>query len=104
LGAVLESAEDDRTTFTGQISLTTHPWLADHAVAGTVILPGTAHLDLALHAAHHTGHTHIEELTLETPLALPETGSLHLQVTVGATDEHGNRALTIHARPATTDT
>ncbi|MEU6467636.1 type I polyketide synthase, partial [Streptomyces sp. NPDC046976] len=99
LGAVLESATDDRTTLTGRLSLDTHPWLADHAVAGTVILPGTAHLDLALHAAHHTGHTHIEELTLETPLALPETGSLHLQVTVQAPDDDGRRTLAIHTRP-----
>ncbi|WP_143070867.1 type I polyketide synthase, partial [Streptomyces malaysiense] len=99
LGAVLESATDNRTTFTGRLSLDTHPWLADHAVAGTVILPGTAHLDLALHAAHHTGLDHVEELTLETPLVLPETGSLHLQVTLQAPDDDGRRTLTIHTRP-----
>ncbi|WP_143070833.1 type I polyketide synthase, partial [Streptomyces malaysiense] len=103
LSAVLESAEGDRTTFTGQISLTTHPWLADHAVAGTVILPGTAHLDLALHAAHHTGHTHIEELTLETPLVLGEGTAHDLQVTVGARDEQGRRPVTVHSRPAGSD-
>ncbi|MFI9052886.1 SDR family NAD(P)-dependent oxidoreductase, partial [Streptomyces sp. NPDC053427] len=103
LGAVLESAEDDRTTFTGQISLTTHPWLTDHAVAGTVILPGTAHLDLALHAAHHTGLAHVEELTLETPLVMPERGSVRLQVTVGTADDSGRRTLTIHTRPVSTD-
>ena len=28
----------------------THPWLADHAVAGTVLLPGTAFVELALRA------------------------------------------------------
>ncbi|MFI9052894.1 type I polyketide synthase, partial [Streptomyces sp. NPDC053427] len=72
--------------------------------AGTVILPGTAHLDLALHAAHHTHHTHIEELTLETPLVMPERGSVRLQVTVGTTDDSGRRSLTIHSRPTGTDT
>ncbi|MFI9052899.1 SDR family NAD(P)-dependent oxidoreductase, partial [Streptomyces sp. NPDC053427] len=80
-----------------------HPWLADHAVAGTVILPGTAHLDLALHAAHHTHHTHIEELTLETPLTLHENTTLDLQVIVGPADQPGRRALTIHSRPAGKD-
>ncbi|MHA4820510.1 hypothetical protein ACXZ65_39885, partial [Streptomyces aculeolatus] len=34
--------------FTGRLGLATHPWLADHAVAGTVLLPGTALVDLAL--------------------------------------------------------
>ncbi|MFI9052887.1 SDR family NAD(P)-dependent oxidoreductase, partial [Streptomyces sp. NPDC053427] len=100
LGAAVESAADDRVIFTGRISLDTHPWLTDHAVAGTVILPGTAHLDLALHAAHHTNHTHIEELTLETPLVIPEHGTLHLQVTVDPTDDNGRRPLTIHTRPS----
>ncbi|WP_167377786.1 polyketide synthase dehydratase domain-containing protein, partial [Streptomyces malaysiense] len=99
LAAAVDTAGTDQVIFTGRLSLDTHPWLADHAVAGTVILPGTAHLDLALHAAHHTGHTHIEELTLETPLALPETGSLHLQVTLQAPDDDGRRTLTIHTRP-----
>src|SRR5213079_1490351 len=36
--------------FTGQVSLNSHPWLADHAVNGDPLLPGTALLDLALHA------------------------------------------------------
>ncbi|WP_143070823.1 type I polyketide synthase, partial [Streptomyces malaysiense] len=103
LTTALDSADAERTTFTGQISLTTHPWLADHAVAGTVILPGTAHLDLALHAAHHTGHTHIEELTLETPLTLAEHSSLLLQVIVGSTDQPERRTLTIHSRPVGRD-
>ena len=35
---------------TGRLSLRTHPWLADHAVMGTVLLAGTALLDLALYA------------------------------------------------------
>ncbi|MFI9052901.1 type I polyketide synthase, partial [Streptomyces sp. NPDC053427] len=63
-------------------------------------LPGTAHLDLALHAAHHTHHTHIEELTLETPLVIPEHGSVRLQITVEPEDETGRRPLTIHTRPS----
>ena len=37
-------------TLTGRLSLATHPWLADHAVAGTVVLPGTAFVELALRA------------------------------------------------------
>jgi acyl transferase domain-containing protein len=32
----------------GQVSLTSHPWLADHAIAGTVVLPGAALVELAV--------------------------------------------------------
>ena len=44
-------ADGEGALFTGRLSLESHPWLADHAVMGTVLLPGTAFLELALHAA-----------------------------------------------------
>ncbi|WP_425337773.1 hypothetical protein, partial [Streptomyces novaecaesareae] len=43
-------ADNDEHVLTGHLSLTTHPWLADHAVFGTALLPGTALVELALHA------------------------------------------------------
>ncbi|AUH45287.1 beta-ketoacyl synthase [Streptomyces sp. CMB-StM0423] len=90
--------------FTGRASLSTHPWLADHAVTGTVLLPGTALVDLALHTGDHTGATHLEELTLQAPLLLDETGTRDLQVTaspeVGGEDgDPGRWQVTIHSRP-----
>ncbi|WP_167377787.1 polyketide synthase dehydratase domain-containing protein, partial [Streptomyces malaysiense] len=100
LAAVVESASDDKVIFTGQLGLTAQPWLADHAVAGTVILPGTAQVDLALHAAHHLGLGMVEELTLEAPVVLPEQGALQLQVLVDAADEEGRRPVSLHTRPA----
>jgi len=42
LAARVEDPAGERLTLTGRVSLSTHPWLADHAVLGTVILPGTA--------------------------------------------------------------
>ncbi|MEO3768213.1 SDR family NAD(P)-dependent oxidoreductase [Streptomyces sp. B5E4] len=100
LGAAMELADGaGAVTFTGSLSLRTHPWLADHAVDGTVLLPGTAFVDLALHAGEHTGHPHLAELTLQTPLVLPENGTLHLQVTAGAdADGSGQRPVTVHSR------
>ncbi|WBB60935.1 SDR family NAD(P)-dependent oxidoreductase [Streptomyces sp. WMMC500] len=96
------------TVFTGRVSLNTHPWLADHAVAGTVLLPGTALVDLALHTGDHTGATHLEELTLQAPLILDEATTRDLQVTTspeaGATDGGTGRwQVTIHSRTHTDD-
>ncbi|MFJ6662282.1 polyketide synthase dehydratase domain-containing protein, partial [Streptomyces sp. NPDC091377] len=87
------------TVFMGRIGLNTHPWLADHAVAGTVLLPGTALVDLALHVGDHTGAPHLEELTLHTPLTLDDTTSRDLQITT--VSEATGRQITIHSRPHT---
>ncbi|MBF6049191.1 SDR family NAD(P)-dependent oxidoreductase [Streptomyces sp. NRRL B-1677] len=89
--------------FTGRISAATHPWLADHAVGGTVLMPGAGSVDLAAHAGARAGSPHVEELTLESPLALPDEGAVLLRVTVGAQDASGARTVTLHSRPADGD-
>ncbi|MHA5051011.1 type I polyketide synthase [Streptomyces sp. SD15] len=99
LGAAVALADGDGHVFTGHLSLRSHPWLADHAVHDTSLLPGTAFIELALHAGQTTDTPHLEDLTLEAPLALPATGGRHLQVHVEAPDGDGRRALTIHSRP-----
>ncbi|PAZ15946.1 polyketide synthase, partial [Streptomyces sp. SA15] len=100
LGAVIEGAAS--VVFTGRISLSTHAWLADHAVAGTVVLPGAAFVELAVHAADRVGCGSIRELTVQTPLLLPEHGAVRLRVEVGeATTADGVRPIRIDARPDT---
>ncbi|MGW0909734.1 SDR family NAD(P)-dependent oxidoreductase [Streptomyces sp. NPDC002853] len=99
VGATVEQADDDRVLLTGRLSLSTHPWLADHAAAGVVLLPGTAYVELAIRAGDEVGCGHIEELTLEAPLVLPERGGVRLQVAVSAADETGRREVAVHSRP-----
>ncbi|MFC7796037.1 SDR family NAD(P)-dependent oxidoreductase [Streptomyces cinereoruber] len=98
LGASVPLADSGQVVFTGRVSPRTHPWLAEHAVEGTALLPGTGLLDLALHAADRTGADGVEDLTLEAPLVLSEQGATVLQVTVGAPDEAGRRPLGVHSR------
>ncbi|WP_165966389.1 polyketide synthase dehydratase domain-containing protein, partial [Actinomadura sp. 7K534] len=99
LGACVTLADEQTTVFTGRLSLDTHPWLADHAINDTPVLPGTAYLELAIHAGDHTGTPHLQELTLHSPLVLDRDAPALVQVTVHASDGDGHRALTIHARP-----
>ncbi|WP_273942224.1 type I polyketide synthase [Kutzneria chonburiensis] len=89
----------DGVVLTGRLSLQDHGWLADHAVMGVVLVPGAGLLDMALTAAGHAGCTQVEELTLESPLILDEQGARSVQVLVGAAQESGRRAITIHSRP-----
>ncbi|MEV5831801.1 SDR family NAD(P)-dependent oxidoreductase [Spirillospora sp. NPDC052242] len=99
LDTTLHLAEEKGTVFTGRLSLETHPWLADHAVTGTVVLPGTALIDIALHAGERSGAGALEELTLESPLPLPPAGAVQVQLTIGAADEAGRSPVTVHSRP-----
>src|SRR6201747_1201415 len=95
--------EDGGWLLTGRLSIKTHPWLAAHAVHGTVILPGTAFVEMAFKAAEQVGATGIEELTLEAPLVLPGQGAVQVQVAGGAADDRGSRSLSIHSRTEDTD-
>ncbi|MBA8925100.1 acyl transferase domain-containing protein/short-subunit dehydrogenase/thioesterase domain-containing protein/acyl carrier protein [Kutzneria viridogrisea] len=99
LGAAVGLADSDGFVLTGRLSVQTHPWLADHVVAGTIILPGTAFLELAIRAGDEVGCDRVEELTLAVPLALPEHGGVHVQVLVGAPDAQGTRTVSVHSRP-----
>uniref|UniRef100_UPI0011B0946E SDR family NAD(P)-dependent oxidoreductase n=1 Tax=Amycolatopsis sp. CA-126428 TaxID=2073158 RepID=UPI0011B0946E len=96
LGGAIVLADGATTVLTGRISPQTHPWLADHAVHGTKLLPGTAFVDLVLHAARHTDRTALAELTLEAPLVF---GDAPVQLQVAVTGD----TVTIHSRPAAED-
>jgi acyl transferase domain-containing protein len=99
LGAAVQLADRDEHVLTGRLARGTHPWLTEHTVAGTVLVPGTGLLELALRAGEQLGAATVGELTLAAPLVLPERGGVHLQVSVGAEDTDATRPVRIHARP-----
>ncbi|MEU8718681.1 polyketide synthase dehydratase domain-containing protein, partial [Streptomyces sp. NPDC048663] len=99
LGALVALPGAVDTVLTGRLSLRTHPWLADHQVTDTVLLPGTGFVELARHAADLLGGDQLDELTLEVPLVLPAEGGLALRVVVAEPDASGSRAVEVHSRP-----
>ncbi|MFF7638648.1 type I polyketide synthase, partial [Kitasatospora sp. NPDC008050] len=98
LGAVVRLAESEALVLTGRLSLRTHPWLSDHQVVGTVPLPGTAFVELAMLAGDQVGCDRLEELTMEAPLLLPPSGHVRLQLTVGSPDEAGHRTIQLYSQ------
>ena len=98
LGAAVALAEGSTTVFTGRLSLVDQPWLADHAVSGTVLLPGTALVELALHAGHHLGSGYLEGFTLETPLTVAGEDGVRVQLSVSEPDDAGRRVVKLHSR------
>ncbi|MEU5599525.1 SDR family NAD(P)-dependent oxidoreductase, partial [Streptomyces sp. NPDC020298] len=103
LGAAVPLADSDGFLLTGRLSLRTHPWLADHAVAGTVLLPGTGFVELAVRAADQAGCETVEELTLAAPLILPAHGAIDVQLNVSGADDSGRRSLSLYSRPESAD-
>ncbi|MFD0381479.1 hypothetical protein ACFQ2B_00675 [Streptomyces stramineus] len=68
-------------------------------VLGSVLVPGTALVELVLRAADEVGCDLLEELTLAAPLVLPGSGAgVQVQVWVGEPDDSGRRAVAVHSR------
>ncbi|MEU3170399.1 polyketide synthase dehydratase domain-containing protein, partial [Streptosporangium sp. NPDC006930] len=100
LGAAVGLAGSDGVLLTGRLSLGSHPWLADYVVMGSVMVPGSVFVELAVRAGDQAGCDVIEELTLTTPLVLGERNAVAVQVWVGSADESGRREVSVHARSA----
>ncbi|MGY4984943.1 SDR family NAD(P)-dependent oxidoreductase [Streptomyces nigrescens] len=98
LSAAVPLPGSDGFLFTGRLSLATHPWLADHAVMDTVLVPGTALVELAIRAGDQVGCDLLEELTLQAPMIIPSHGGIQIQITVGGPDAHGRRELAMFSR------
>ncbi|HTA14024.1 MAG TPA: type I polyketide synthase [Solirubrobacteraceae bacterium] len=103
LSAAIAMAGEDSWLFTGRLSAQTHPWLLDHSVMGAALLPGTAFLELALHAGRHVSCERLEELALEAPLVLPPQDGVQVQVAVSSPDEAGRRRVSIYSRTDPSD-
>ena len=101
LGAATPLADSDGFLLTGRLSATEPGWLGDHAVFGTVLVPGTGLLELGFAAARAVGLTTVSQLTLAAPLVLPQEGAVRVQVQVDAPEAgRGRPARAEHLQPA----
>nr|MDQ3933965.1 acyltransferase domain-containing protein [Actinomycetota bacterium] len=91
-------AREDEWLFTGSLSLQDHEWIAGHVLAGAIVVPGTAFVDMVLRAGSAIDCDVIEELTLEAPLLPPPEGDVEVQVLVEAAEESGRRQFTVYSR------
>ncbi|MGV9969463.1 acyltransferase domain-containing protein, partial [Streptomyces olivaceus] len=97
LGAVARLPESGGVLATGLLSVRSHPWLADHTVAGTTVVPGAALVEMVVRAGDEAGTGAVEDLVIEAPLVLPKAGGVRVQVSVSARDELGRRPVTVHS-------
>ncbi|WP_018653756.1 type I polyketide synthase [Actinomadura flavalba] len=94
--AVTLAASGD-VVLTGRVSRRTHPWTPDHAALGTVLLPGSALVEMAVRAGDEAGCGVLDDLTLEAPLLVP-AADVELQATVEPPGPDGERTVHLHSR------
>ncbi|GLY91996.1 type I polyketide synthase [Actinoallomurus iriomotensis] len=92
LDTAMELAGTDTVVFTGRLSIQDHPWLAEHAVLGTPVVPAAVFLELVSAAGRELGVPGIAELALHAPLVLAEDAAVEFQLTVTG------RAVTLNSR------
>ncbi|MFE3190889.1 SDR family NAD(P)-dependent oxidoreductase [Nocardia sp. NPDC059240] len=98
LGAIVRVPGSEQVVFTGRLSRSTQPWLEDHMVAGTVLLPGAALTELALHAGAVTGRPRLAELVIEAPLPIPAAAGIQLRLVAGAPDDSNSVTAQVYSR------
>jgi acyl transferase domain-containing protein len=103
LGAVVELPGAGGVALTGRLSPREHPWLADHAIAGRMLLPGAAFVEMAMRAGDEAGCGRIEELTLQAPLVLSARQVVRLRIEAMRIDDTGRHQVTVHAQHAEND-
>jgi NADPH:quinone reductase-like Zn-dependent oxidoreductase/acyl carrier protein len=99
LAAAVRVGDTGEWVLTGRLSLDAQPWLGDHAVLGTVIVPGAALAELALAAGEQAGCPAVAELVLQAPLVLEGRAARQVQVTVAGPDDEGRRAVAVYSGP-----
>ncbi|RSN55080.1 malonyl CoA-ACP transacylase [Amycolatopsis sp. WAC 04182] len=85
------------TVRTGHLSSTAQPWLADHSVFGSAMLPATGMLELMLHGIAGTGAGRLEDVVLHSPLALTESGA-DIQVHTDPPGDNSRRPVRLYSR------
>jgi mycoketide-CoA synthase len=82
----------------GRLSIDAHPWLADHAIVDTVVIPGAGLVEFAITAGDRVDCPVLDELVIQAPLRIPATGAVDVQVHVTDADGTGRRPVTVSSR------
>ena len=106
LGARLRSPLKDQL-FEAELSTSALPYLDDHQIYRTVVLPATAYLEMALSAAHEalagasSGIVSLEQVRLKRPLLLSHDAAQSVQVVLSP--EKGQTSFQITSLSEVTD-
>ncbi|VEG51165.1 beta-ketoacyl synthase [Mycolicibacterium aurum] len=96
LGSAKDLASGD-SVYTSRLSVKSQPWLSDHVIYGTVVVPGATYAAMALAAVGTPARA--KEVFFYEPIILPEKASREVQLTLHPLDDGSGSTFTVHSRP-----
>ncbi|MFY2859543.1 SDR family NAD(P)-dependent oxidoreductase, partial [Mycobacterium sp. THU-M104] len=100
LGSAKELASGD-SVYTSRLSVKSQPWLSDHVIYGTVVVPGATYAAMALAAVGPPAR--VKDVFFYEPIILPEKSSREVQLTLhpleGGVPNGGAFSFRVHSRP-----
>ncbi|MFX0579441.1 SDR family NAD(P)-dependent oxidoreductase [Nocardia nepalensis] len=99
LTMVVGLPDSDGVLAVGRLSPHQQPWLAHATGAGTVEVPASVWVELAIRAGDELNCGTLAELDLIEPAWLDRGASLAVQVCVGGADLSGRRSVTVRSAP-----
>ncbi|HYX99803.1 MAG TPA: SDR family NAD(P)-dependent oxidoreductase, partial [Mycobacterium sp.] len=96
LGSGKDLASGD-SVYTSRLSVKSQPWLNDHVIYGTVVVPGATYAAMALAAVGTPAH--VKEVFFYEPIILPEKASREVQLLLHPLDDGDGWKFQVHSRP-----
>ncbi|MBS9534283.1 SDR family NAD(P)-dependent oxidoreductase [Mycobacterium sp. M1] len=96
LGSAKDLSSGD-SVYTSRLSVKSQPWLSDHVIYGTVVVPGATYAAMALAAAGPPAH--VRDVFFYEPIILPEKDSREVQLTLHPLDGGAGWTFQVHSRP-----
>ncbi|WP_082022569.1 type I polyketide synthase [Mycolicibacterium setense] len=96
LGSGKDLASGD-SVYTSRLSVKSQPWLSDHVIYGTVVVPGATYAAMALAAVGTPAHA--KDVFFYEPIILPEKSSREVQLSLHPLDEGSGWKFQVHSRP-----
>ena len=96
LGSEKDLASGD-SVYTSRLSVKSQPWLSDHVIYGTVVVPGATYAAMALAAVGPPAR--VKDVFFYEPIILPEKSSREVQLTLHPLDGDGEWSFRVHSRP-----
>ena len=100
LGSAKELASGD-SVYTSRLSVKSQPWLADHVIYGTVVVPGATYAAMALAAVGPPGR--LQDVYFYEPIILAEKASREVQLSLHPLEDALQNGVAwsfrVHSRP-----
>ncbi|KUI44755.1 polyketide synthase [Mycobacterium sp. GA-1199] len=96
LGSAKDLASGD-SVFTTRLSVKSQPWLSDHVIYGTVVVPGATYVAMVLAAVG--APTRAKDIFFYEPIILPDKSSREVQLTLHPLENDGELSFSLHSRP-----